>query len=199
MKKILFFLASGLFALTLQADDLTIKSGRVFKNFAIMGAAPNGILIFHENGKAVIPVKEFPDEYREKIAKYEKEIPAKRREAAKLKAIRDKKAKQEAAEKKKQEAARQARMKKYLAEEAARKQAEAEAAAQAQAEAEARAQAQAEEKRLRQQEVNAQTVYITRTGEKYHRNGCQYLRKSCIPISLSEAQSLGYEPCSRCW
>lgn len=85
------------------------------------------------------------------------------------------------------------------AEEAARKQAEAEAAARAQAEAEARAQAQAEEKRQRQQDVNAQTVYITRTGEKYHRSGCQYLRKSCIPISLSEAQSLGYEPCSRCW
>ena len=120
MKKILLFLAAGLFAFTLQSDDLKIKSGRVFKNFAIMGAAPNGILIFHENGKAVIPVKEFPDEYREKIAKYEKESPAKRREAAKLKAIRDKKAKQEAAEKKKQEAARQARMKKYLAEEAAR-------------------------------------------------------------------------------
>ena len=87
MKKILLFLAAGLFAFTLQSDDLKIKSGRVFKNFAIMGAAPNGILIFHENGKAVIPVKEFPDEYREKIAKYEKEIPAKRREAAKLKAI----------------------------------------------------------------------------------------------------------------
>ena len=127
MKKILFFLAAGLLTLTLQADDLTIKSGRVFKNFAIMGAAPNGILIFHENGKAVIPVKEFPDEYREKIAKYEKEIPAKRREAAKLKAIRDKKAKQAAAERKKQEAARQARMKKYLAEEAARKKKEQDA------------------------------------------------------------------------
>ena len=81
------------------------------------------------------------------------------------------------------------------AEEAARKQAEAEAAAKA----EARAQAQAEEERQRQQEVNSQTVYITRTGEKYHRSGCQYLRKSCIPISLSEAQSRGYEPCSRCW
>ena len=85
------------------------------------------------------------------------------------------------------------------AEEAARKQAEAEAAAKAEAEAEARAQAQAEEERQRQQEVNSQTVYITRTGEKYHRSGCQYLRKSCIPISLSEAQSRGYEPCSRCW
>ena len=31
-----------------------------------------------------------------------------------------------------------------------------------------------------------QTVYITNTGTKYHRNGCQYLRKSKHAISLSE-------------
>ncbi len=30
----------------------------------------------------------------------------------------------------------------------------------------------------------AETVYITRTGAKYHRDGCQYLRRSRIPISL---------------
>ncbi|MHB9024737.1 MAG: copper amine oxidase N-terminal domain-containing protein [Armatimonadota bacterium] len=42
------------------------------------------------------------------------------------------------------------------------------------------------------------TVYITRTGAKYHSAGCQYLRRSCIPISLSEAKAQGYTPCSRC-
>ncbi len=42
------------------------------------------------------------------------------------------------------------------------------------------------------------TVYITKTGEKYHRDGCQYLRKSQIPISLSDAKARGYSACSKC-
>lgn len=42
------------------------------------------------------------------------------------------------------------------------------------------------------------TVYITKTGEKYHRLGCSYLSKSCIPISLTEAKKKGYTPCSKC-
>lgn len=41
------------------------------------------------------------------------------------------------------------------------------------------------------------TVYVTKTGEKYHRDGCQYLRKSKISIKLTEAKKL-YSPCSRC-
>lgn len=43
------------------------------------------------------------------------------------------------------------------------------------------------------------TVYITNTGEKYHRYGCQYLSKSCIAIELSKAITRGYTACSRCW
>jgi len=42
------------------------------------------------------------------------------------------------------------------------------------------------------------TVYVTRTGKKYHRDGCRYLSKSRIPISLSEAKGEGYGPCSVC-
>jgi len=42
------------------------------------------------------------------------------------------------------------------------------------------------------------TVYITKTGKKYHRLGCRYLRKSCIPISLTEAKRRGYTPCKVC-
>ena len=42
------------------------------------------------------------------------------------------------------------------------------------------------------------TVYITKTGEKYHTATCSYLRKSKIPISLSDAIRQGYTPCSRC-
>src|SRR5687767_8565464 len=41
------------------------------------------------------------------------------------------------------------------------------------------------------------TVYITRTGAKYHRGNCRYLYKSKIPVSLKEAQE-DYLPCSVC-
>ena len=43
----------------------------------------------------------------------------------------------------------------------------------------------------------SETVYITRTGSKYHRDYCSYL-KSKIPISKSDAIKRGYTPCSRC-
>ncbi len=42
------------------------------------------------------------------------------------------------------------------------------------------------------------TVYITRTGKKYHRGSCSYLRRSKIPKNLSDARAAGYGPCSRC-
>jgi len=43
----------------------------------------------------------------------------------------------------------------------------------------------------------AATVYVTQTGKKYHSAGCQYLSKSQIPISLTQAKQ-SYGPCSRC-
>ncbi len=41
-------------------------------------------------------------------------------------------------------------------------------------------------------------VYITETGGKYHQDGCRYLERSRIPILLSTAVSIGYEPCGHC-
>lgn len=46
---------------------------------------------------------------------------------------------------------------------------------------------------------NSQTVYITKTGKKYHRAGCSYLRKSKIAIDLKSAKASGYTACSRCY
>ena len=46
-----------------------------------------------------------------------------------------------------------------------------------------------------QQEV---TVYITKSGKKYHRSTCSYLSKSKTAISLKDAKAQGYTPCSRC-
>ncbi|MBE0418065.1 MAG: thermonuclease family protein [Coriobacteriia bacterium] len=45
---------------------------------------------------------------------------------------------------------------------------------------------------------SSETVYVTNTGEKYHRDGCRYLSKSKIPISLADAKAQGYEPCKVC-
>ena len=49
-----------------------------------------------------------------------------------------------------------------------------------------------------QRDPQSQTVYVTRTGKKYHLDGCRYLRTSRIPISLKDAQSRAYTPCLIC-
>ncbi|MBR5240249.1 MAG: hypothetical protein IKW04_06730 [Clostridia bacterium] len=42
------------------------------------------------------------------------------------------------------------------------------------------------------------TVYVTKSGTKFHRDGCSSLSKSKIPISYDDAISRGFEPCGRC-
>lgn len=42
------------------------------------------------------------------------------------------------------------------------------------------------------------TVYITKTGKKYHTEGCTSLSKSKIAISLEDAKQEGYTACSKC-
>jgi len=41
------------------------------------------------------------------------------------------------------------------------------------------------------------TVYVTRTGTKYHRAGCRHLARSQIPMALADAVKQ-FEPCSVC-
>ena len=41
-------------------------------------------------------------------------------------------------------------------------------------------------------------VYITDTGECYHRGDCRYLSHSKVPITLKDAKTQGYRPCSVC-
>ena len=71
----------------------------------------------------------------------------------------------------------------------------AEAAAAAAAEAEAQRKAQEEAVAAQK---NTRTVYITRTGKKYHSGGCQHLSKSKIPIDYDDARAQGYGPCGTC-
>jgi len=47
-------------------------------------------------------------------------------------------------------------------------------------------------------EAALETVYITRTGAKYHRDNCDYLKYSKIKITLEEALEESYSPCSKC-
>ena len=51
-----------------------------------------------------------------------------------------------------------------------------------------------------QQAVDPQTVtvYVTKTGKKYHRDGCRSLSRSKIPMTLKDAKAKGYTPCLVC-
>lgn len=55
---------------------------------------------------------------------------------------------------------------------------------------------QSQERNNQQNQIET-TVYITRTGKKYHRDDCRYL-KSKIPISKQDAVERGFTPCSVC-
>ena len=47
-------------------------------------------------------------------------------------------------------------------------------------------------------DTNSYSVYITKTGDKYHTSSCSYLRKSKIELSKQDAISRGYTACGRC-
>lgn len=42
-------------------------------------------------------------------------------------------------------------------------------------------------------------VYVTKSGKKYHKEGCPYLKSSKIMISLQQALMEGMKPCSKCF
>lgn len=44
----------------------------------------------------------------------------------------------------------------------------------------------------------SETVYVTKTGEKYHRFGCSFLRANATAKTLKDAKAAGLKPCSRC-
>jgi|TARA_B100001971_G_C17973137_1_gene423451 competence protein ComEC len=43
-----------------------------------------------------------------------------------------------------------------------------------------------------------QSVFVTKTGKKYHRDNCRYLKSSKREIELSAALDKGYTPCKVC-
>ena len=49
-----------------------------------------------------------------------------------------------------------------------------------------------------QPQTKEQTVYITKSGRRYHRATCRYLSRSKIPTTLNDAKANGYTVCSVC-
>lgn len=43
-----------------------------------------------------------------------------------------------------------------------------------------------------------EVVYVTKSGSKYHKGTCHYLKKSKIKTTKTEAKNAGYSPCSVC-
>lgn len=48
------------------------------------------------------------------------------------------------------------------------------------------------------QSTNVQTVFITKSGDKYHRDSCKFVAKTRIPITLEQALGRGYQACKVC-
>lgn len=46
--------------------------------------------------------------------------------------------------------------------------------------------------------VTAQTVYVTKTGEKHHKSTCRYLKDSKKEITFESAKQRGFTACSVC-
>lgn len=49
------------------------------------------------------------------------------------------------------------------------------------------------------QKESSDICYVTASGTKYHKDGCSYLKKSKTKMTVNEAESCGYSPCSRCY
>ncbi len=113
--------------------------------------------------------------------------------AAIAQTLAEEQAKKEAEEKARQEAEEA----KKQAEEEAKKQAEQEVQQQESAQQSSASTTQQPVKTTPSTEVEETTVYITNTGEKYHRGTCRHLKDSKIEKKLSEVIN-NYVPCGTC-
>lgn len=102
---------------------------------------------------------------------------------------------EEQAQKEAEERAAQERLAKEQAEQEAQAQAEQEAAEQAEQE---KAQ-QEEQSSQEQQQPQEQMVWIPQSGSKYHSTSSCSGMKNPTQVTISEAQSMGYAPCKKCY
>ena len=85
MKKVFAMLVLAGLASFASAGDLVIKTGAVYKNYVIMGAAPKGIRVFYNNGEGdrevILPVNQFPDELKDTVNRFARKIPEEQKKA----------------------------------------------------------------------------------------------------------------------
>ena len=85
MKKVFAMLMLAGLASLASAGDLVIKTGAVYKNYVIMGAAPKGIRVFYNNGEGdrevILPVNQFPDELKDTVNRFARKIPEEQKKA----------------------------------------------------------------------------------------------------------------------
>jgi hypothetical protein len=85
MKKMFAMLMLAGLASLANAGDLVIKTGAVYKDYVIMGAAPKGIRVFYNNGEGdrevILPVNQFPDELKDTVNRLARKIPEEQKKA----------------------------------------------------------------------------------------------------------------------
>ena len=85
MKKVFAMLMLAGLASLASAGDLVIKTGAVYRNYVIMGAAPKGIRVFYNNGEGdrevILPVNQFPDELKDTVNRLARKIPEEQKKA----------------------------------------------------------------------------------------------------------------------
>ena len=85
MKKVFAMLMLAGLASLASAGDLVIKTGAVYKDYVIMGAAPKGIRVFYNNGEGdrevILPVDQFPDELKDTVNRFARKIPEEQKKA----------------------------------------------------------------------------------------------------------------------
>lgn len=127
---------------------------------------------------------------KEKIEKEKQEAQKKKEEEERRRKEEEQKKKQEEERKRQEEAQRQKEEEQRRQEEAARQAAQAAAAAQA---------AQSSQESAYAAQPQGPSVWIPKSGAKYHSNPNCSNMKNPSQVTLGEAQSWGYTPCKKCY
>ena len=173
------------------ADKANIEL--VSENEAVANFENNSLLSKSEGETTVYAKLKNSDVTSEKIhvVVHDKAAEAEREEQARA-AQAEREAQEKAAEEARQKAEQEAQAQKEA--EAAQKEAEESAKQEAESSAE-----QNSAQNSDADSAPADTVYVGKTGNKYHRKSCSTLKGKGRAISLEDAKAEGRQPCKRCY
>ncbi|MBS6762102.1 MAG: hypothetical protein KH304_00825 [Clostridium sp.] len=161
----------------------TEKSGS-YTMYVLCGDIKSNTITITVEDKAALAEKEAQEKAETEAAKRAEEEAAKKAEEEAAK-----KAKEEAAKKAEEEAAKKAEEERKAAEAAAQKAEEERIAAEA----------AAQESSQANQVPQEQMVWIPQSGSKYHNNPSCSGMNNPQQVTLSEAESMGFAPCKKCY